>query len=281
MTHATMKNINEAIAKHGLEVVKGKGYFYFADTSEAFVADRVPSVWSAQLRCLSLEGWVEHVEAALAATAPVETPAKEAEPMINLTNNEIQVLFTICDNPESAIHDTGSTWTDAKEIAKNSGLPLASVIGVLGSLTKKDLIYVEDEVNGRKQDICCISEFGCETMMKCSSERIVEAQGETIPKEEPVGFTIQTDNGPVAPRGAEAADDLANAMTLAFVNDPLAFGALVACGWSKSKAMRFIAEQFIRKGHPRTAFMAEMIAQHQNGSTAAGAWNAVLKGNLA
>lgn len=64
MTAATITKINEAIAKHGVEVVKGNGYFYFADTGEDFVADDVPSVWSAQLRCMTLEQWIDHVETA-------------------------------------------------------------------------------------------------------------------------------------------------------------------------------------------------------------------------
>lgn len=63
MTAATIRNINAAIAKHGVEVVKGNGYFYFADTGEAYLAEHIASVYSCQLRALSLEEWVSHVEA--------------------------------------------------------------------------------------------------------------------------------------------------------------------------------------------------------------------------
>ena len=62
MTAATITKINAAIAKHGVEVVKGNGYFYFADTGEEFVADKIKSVYSMNLRCMSLEEWVSYVE---------------------------------------------------------------------------------------------------------------------------------------------------------------------------------------------------------------------------
>jgi hypothetical protein len=66
MTAATINKINTAIAKHGVEVVKGDGYFYFADIGDDFVADHIPSVYSMTLRCMSLEDWISHVEGALA-----------------------------------------------------------------------------------------------------------------------------------------------------------------------------------------------------------------------
>lgn len=62
MTAATITKINAAIEKHGVEIVKGNGYFYFADIGEAFVADKIASVWSCHLRCMTLEQWVSHVE---------------------------------------------------------------------------------------------------------------------------------------------------------------------------------------------------------------------------
>ena len=45
MTAATLTKINAEIAKHGVEVVKGNGYFYFADTGEEHLADHIPSVY--------------------------------------------------------------------------------------------------------------------------------------------------------------------------------------------------------------------------------------------
>ena len=70
MTAATYNKINAAIAKHGVEVVKGNGYHYFADidgTSD-YNADRIRSVYDGGfLRSMSLEDWVSYVEEALAA----------------------------------------------------------------------------------------------------------------------------------------------------------------------------------------------------------------------
>ena len=64
MTAATITKINKAIAHRGVEVVKGNGYFYFADLPNApeYNADHIPSVYSCHLRCMSLEEWVVHVE---------------------------------------------------------------------------------------------------------------------------------------------------------------------------------------------------------------------------
>ena len=65
MTLATINNINKSIAKHGVEVVRGKGYFYFADIGDKYVADTIPSVYSFHLRCMTLEKWVCYVENAI------------------------------------------------------------------------------------------------------------------------------------------------------------------------------------------------------------------------
>lgn len=62
MTAATLNKVNEALAEHGVELVKGKDYFYFADTTCAACADSIPSVMSNVLRCMTLEEWVEYAE---------------------------------------------------------------------------------------------------------------------------------------------------------------------------------------------------------------------------
>lgn len=71
MTAPTINKINAAIAKHGVQVVRGDGYFYFADLpgSPEYKADNIRSVFSTTLRCMSLEDWVAHVEAALCEAA--------------------------------------------------------------------------------------------------------------------------------------------------------------------------------------------------------------------
>lgn len=64
MTQATIRKINDAISKHGVEIVKGDGYFYFADLSNSpdYNADHISSVYSCFLRCMSLESWIAHGE---------------------------------------------------------------------------------------------------------------------------------------------------------------------------------------------------------------------------
>lgn len=61
----TMSKVNEAIAYYGVELVKGDGYFYFADIGEGYVADLIPSVYSNRLSTMSLEKWVEYVATSL------------------------------------------------------------------------------------------------------------------------------------------------------------------------------------------------------------------------
>lgn len=67
MTAATLNKINAAIAHHGVAVHKGNGYFYFYDLdgADTYHAQSIPSVYSATLRCMPLEDWVEHVETAI------------------------------------------------------------------------------------------------------------------------------------------------------------------------------------------------------------------------
>jgi hypothetical protein len=69
MTAATTNKINAAIAHHNVAVFKGEGYFYFYDLdgAETYNADRIPSVYDMRLTCMTLEGWVAHVDEALAA----------------------------------------------------------------------------------------------------------------------------------------------------------------------------------------------------------------------
>ena len=64
-TTATLPAINRAIQAHGVELVKGQGYFYFSDLTDDFLADLIPSVYSKHIRCMSLGDWVAHVKTAL------------------------------------------------------------------------------------------------------------------------------------------------------------------------------------------------------------------------
>lgn len=60
MTKATLKNVNAAIAKHGVIMYKGTGYFYFVgQTNEA---PEIPSIYTNFLYDLTLQDWVAHVD---------------------------------------------------------------------------------------------------------------------------------------------------------------------------------------------------------------------------
>lgn len=61
MTVATNNKVNEAIKGFGVELVKGNGYFYFADIGEEFVAHKIDSIYSTTMRCMTVEDYVAHV----------------------------------------------------------------------------------------------------------------------------------------------------------------------------------------------------------------------------
>lgn len=67
MPATTLNNINAAFARENLpyEIVKGNGYFYFAplDCAPLDVAE-VPSVYSCQLRAMTVAEYVDHVKEA-------------------------------------------------------------------------------------------------------------------------------------------------------------------------------------------------------------------------
>lgn len=65
MTGTTLKTINLHIADFGVELIKGKGYFYFADITDKPVADTIPSVYTCHLRSMTLMQWYEYVEQAI------------------------------------------------------------------------------------------------------------------------------------------------------------------------------------------------------------------------
>jgi hypothetical protein len=65
MTRTTLKNVNKAIAKHSVEMVKGHGYFYFMALETVpldLVLPEIDSVYTMFMNDLTLEEWVQHVE---------------------------------------------------------------------------------------------------------------------------------------------------------------------------------------------------------------------------
>lgn len=195
--------------------------------------------------------------------------------MTNLTKNEIAVLTTICSaaNAEYAKSDTGSTWTDAKEIANGSGMKLKSVIGVLGSLTKKGLIYVEQ--TNEKNDICCISEEGCDVLMALTPETIEAAALTEEASKEEVLDRVRNGEGPLT------ADDVIGAALLAAPVEAPKLSApteekaewtlkgSLALGLSKCASMRVVAAHW--EGD-RKSYLAAMKEEGMNAATAANSW---------
>ncbi len=63
MTAATYNKVNASLSKHGVELVKGNGYHYFADLDSRYNGQRIPSVMDGGfLRSMTLEQWVKYVE---------------------------------------------------------------------------------------------------------------------------------------------------------------------------------------------------------------------------
>lgn len=61
-SRVTLKKINEKIAKHGVELVKGSGYFYFVGTDNRFNEIHLNSVYSTILSVMTVTQWVRYVE---------------------------------------------------------------------------------------------------------------------------------------------------------------------------------------------------------------------------
>ena len=78
--------------------------------------------------------------------------------MTSTTALEARVLlsFNTYASAEATKSDLGVSWTDAKTIAGETGLVLASVVGVMGSLVQKGLIQTDDEGT----DATCLTEAG-------------------------------------------------------------------------------------------------------------------------
>lgn len=60
---------------------------------------------------------------------------------LNLTELETQVLTKLIDGLYA---EAGFSDVDANDLSKWTGIPMKSIRGVIGSLIKKDIIWVED-----------------------------------------------------------------------------------------------------------------------------------------
>lgn len=59
---AQLKTVNKAIAKLGLELVKGEGYFYFDGEDDRLFALKTTSVYVPRVSDLTLAQWIEEAE---------------------------------------------------------------------------------------------------------------------------------------------------------------------------------------------------------------------------
>lgn len=63
---------------------------------------------------------------------------------------------------EETKSDLGISWTDAADIATDTGLPVGTVAGVVGSLVKKGYVYSDHEPG--KPDALCLTEEGVDVV---------------------------------------------------------------------------------------------------------------------
>lgn len=77
---------------------------------------------------------------------------------------EARVLktFDTYKTAEDTKSDLGVSWTDAASIAKATGLPAATVAGVVGSLVKKGFVYSDHEPG--KPDALCLTKEGVDVV---------------------------------------------------------------------------------------------------------------------
>lgn len=79
--------------------------------------------------------------------------------MITVTSLEARILkafntYSGENAAEATKSDLGVSWTDAKDLSTETGLPVASVAGVLGSLVKKGLVYADPAEQGKPAAVC-------------------------------------------------------------------------------------------------------------------------------
>lgn len=87
--------------------------------------------------------------------------------MTNITENEMTVLraFPICTEDYNDVkEDLGQSWTEASELATETGKSKASINATIGSLLRKGLIHSDEKPNGQAGEIQCLSEAGCDVL---------------------------------------------------------------------------------------------------------------------
>lgn len=108
---------------------------------------------------------------------------------MKLTELETKVLgaFNTYDDLESTIGDLGVSWTDAKDLCTETGIAMKSIKGVIASLSKKGLIYVDDDGPLGMHDLkklptaICLTEAGAKVFFDlCAAESDAEEATPTL-----------------------------------------------------------------------------------------------------
>jgi hypothetical protein len=97
--------------------------------------------------------------------------------MTKLTEMETRVLKAWPSGYDCAEYlkdDLGASWTNAEYLSEKTGLDIKSVKGVLGSLSSKGLIYVDE--GGMGNPIQCLSEDGADAHFQVKTDAVVKYQ---------------------------------------------------------------------------------------------------------
>lgn len=79
---------------------------------------------------------------------------------VDLTEMQRAVLFAF-PGGASAEGDNGASWTEVADLADATGLTKKQVMGVLGSLSAKGLVYADEpKANGEKGTLQCLTDEG-------------------------------------------------------------------------------------------------------------------------
>lgn len=107
--------------------------------------------------------------------------------MTNLTAKErklIEAWPVAYEDWADAASDLGSTWADAEELALVSGMKLASVKGLLGSLAAKGYVTTAPKANGEPGSDQCLTEALCQLMAGAEPAATEEPEAEPATEEE-------------------------------------------------------------------------------------------------
>jgi hypothetical protein len=78
------------------------------------------------------------------------------------------------------------SWTDAAELAAETGFTVKQIKGYLATLSRKGLIYADEErPNGEPGSLQCLSEEGCDWLAANEADAPAVAEEEEVAEEQP------------------------------------------------------------------------------------------------